>query len=377
MLTKIAAVFLLYMVSSIFAQPTCVNQTNCDACSLLDGCGWCAPIQKCLPGNVQGPINATCVGSAWEFGKCTPCETLTDCRDCRAHSTDCFWCQSGAGSCKSIGFGGCPWADSCPCDVYASCSECTSDSTCQWCSDVGLCIIQSPDTSCPSGPSFNYTSGCPCSLNSDCPGCRQTFGCQWCGEETPALCSERCNTLPARSCSMWCQQAATDCVSCVSTNGCAWCSDLQQCVDPSDSTCLFSHTCPNCGLNTFCDTCIQNADCVWCDDSASCQVKGQTSCFFAHTCDSYCASMTFCESCNQARGCAWCDSSSSCVDVTTSTCLFAHTCTSPTPPTSCGFRAGDFLGGMFLMLVLFLIAFAGLAFYRWRTGSRPAYTELK
>jgi len=364
-------VFLLYVAYSS-AQLTCANKTSCDACSLIDGCGWCAPTQQCLPGTIGGPINSTCVGTAWEWGKCTPCGSINDCRQCLSRSSDCFWCQNGQGSCQSIGFVGCPWADSCPCDVYSSCSECTEDATCQWCSQSATCIVLAPDTLCPSGPSFNYTSGCPCSLSNDCPSCRQTFGCQWCDN---AQCLDRCSTQPARSCTLWCGTAATDCLSCNSINGCAWCSDTQICVDPSDSNCFLAHTCPNCGINTFCDTCLQNPDCVWCEDSASCQIKSQTSCLFAHTCDSFCASMTFCESCNQVKGCAWCDTSSMCVDVTTSTCLFAHTCT-PTK-NSCGFRAGDFLGGMFLMLVLALLAFAGVAFYRWKTGSRPAYTELK
>jgi len=377
MLTKIAILFLLYMVSSIFAQPTCANQTNCDACSLLDGCGWCAPVQKCLPGNIQGPINSTCLGSAWEFGKCTPCESISDCRACRDHSADCFF------GVRMVPV---------PAEILVFLDVLGLILVLAMYMPVVLSVLR-----------IQPVNGAP------------LLECVSSNHQIPNVLLVHPIIILLVAHVVWTlialhadRHLAVNGVvrrhqPCVMKDATHFQQDRAQCGVNKLLLIVFLVCLPMVVLgvlifNNVLILLIQPAYFLilvlivhWilfvipvfriltaCGVTIQPVVRWKAKqVVFAHTCDSYCASMTFCESCNQARGCAWCETSSSCVDVSTSTCLFAHTCTSPTPPTSCGFRAGDFLGGMFLMLVLFLIAFAGLAFYRWRTGSRPAYTELK
>lgn len=164
--------FLLLTVIEINQLANCTAQQDCDSCSATDGCGWfvialfftlfclfydnlntlsslrkfcrdtdfrCAPTQQCLAGNVTGPSQGQCLGSSWEWKRCTPCQALTDCRSCLTYDQvsyllflllvsilhfaftykllkDCFWCATangGAGGCKNIGFFGCPYTKTC------------------------------------------------------------------------------------------------------------------------------------------------------------------------------------------------------------------------------------------------------------------------
>jgi len=43
----------------------------------------------------------------------------------------------------------------------------------------------------------------------------------------------------------------------------------------------------------------------------------------------------------------------------------------------CGFDGGAFVGGMFLVIGIVLLAVGGWMFYRWKTGKKILYTELK
>jgi len=70
------------------------------------------------------------------------------------------------------------------------------------------------------------------------------------------------------------------------------------------------------------------------------------------------------------------------VDVDKAACsgLFAHACQSApvTPPKSGGgFDGGSFVGGMFLVIGLIVIGGAAYLFYRWKTGRKILYTELR
>jgi len=242
----IVLVFLISLLSwaagTAVPQLSCANQTNCNSCTEIHGCGWCAPTQQCLAGTAAGPGNSTCLGNAWEWNQCTPCKEYSDCRQCRNHGATCFWCEIGGGSCVPFGFAGCPYADACPCLNYASCTECTTDDACQWCSATGLCILYSPDTQCDPGPSYNSTSGCPCSMNQACSSCRQDYGCEWCQE---GACAESCSTPAARSCSIWCSGVAGDCDDCNDFPGCGWCDTTSSCVDTGTSPCMVNQTCPS------------------------------------------------------------------------------------------------------------------------------------
>jgi len=72
-------------------------------------------------------------------------------------------------------------------------------------------------------------------------------------------------------------------------------------------------------------------------------------------------------------GCNWCDDISLCVDSDKSTCNVALTCGYG----SCGFDGGAFVGGMCLGIGLVAIGIGGFLFYRWRTGKKATYSELK
>jgi hypothetical protein len=84
-----------------------------------------------------------------------------------------------------------------------------------------------------------------------------------------------------------------------------------------------------------------------------------------------------------ANGCGWCPSSpgSKCLDVDKSKCggLWAHSCqpTPIAPPQKCGFDGGSFVGGMFLVIGLIVVAGVAYLFYRWKTGRKILYTELR
>jgi len=168
------------LLCGIQAVP-CSNNTDCDSCTMQKGCGWCAPTKSCLEGSKLGPNNSICAGSAWEFLTCTPCAQFLDCRTCSSRDTDCFWCPNtngGAGACKNLGFT-CTAPPQCPCDVFASCTECINDPNCQWCGDGNNC--QNISTTCPGPqPTYNFTTTCPCDANRDCTNCLQTNGCEWC-----------------------------------------------------------------------------------------------------------------------------------------------------------------------------------------------------
>jgi len=60
-------------------------------------------------------------------------------------------------------------------------------------------------------------------------------------------------------------------------------------------------------------------------------------------------------------------------------CLITHTCGStPVPPAQeCNFDGGAFVGGMFLVIGLIVLVVLAVIFYRWKTGKKVLYTELR
>jgi len=375
---------ILALLASLFSYSvaqSCSLLNSCSECTASPGCGWCAPTQSCMAGDASGPNSPNkCLGQNWEWGSCTQCSSFKDCRSCNYWDQDCYWCAS-ANQCRPLGVNpdNCLIAHSCPCSTYTNCGECLVDKSCSWCAQPGgggNCIR--PTDPCQGNP---YNQTCPCDNNFDCQSCRAQPGCKWCNN--PGYCSgvDANNCSISLSCSQFCNNAASGCQACNNVNGCAWCDSNKQCVDPSVSTCLFTHTCDDCSHYSYCDTCVDNQDCLWCEDTGSCQTRKNSPCkFIAHSCAGYCAQFSTCSDCSGTKGCAWCEDSSKCADASSANCLIAHTCTStplnPPSPT-CGFDAGSFVGGMFLIIGLIVIAVGAYVFYRWRTGKKIAYTELK
>jgi hypothetical protein len=62
-----------------------------------------------------------------------------------------------------------------------------------------------------------------------------------------------------------------------------------------------------------------------------------------------------------------------------SSCPVAHLCGSTPlpPPQQCAFDGGAFVGGMFLVIGLIVLVVLAVIFYRWKTGKKLLYTELR
>jgi len=237
-------------------------------------------------------------------------------------------------------------------------------------------------------PGYNKTTTCPCEVNSDCPSCNDALGCGWC--DTPSLTSGR-NCQTARSacangtsanetCHGYCSSKGSDCTSCLNTDGCGWCSKTGKCVDSAfTGGCLLSHTCLNCGLNKYCDPCNDIPGCTWCEDNGGkCQSQQDKCNFASHTCLEICHVFDSCDSCNKYPGCGWCNGN--CLDTDTEQCsgLWQHGCLAPTPiSTKCGFDGSAFVGGMFLVIGIIVLGVLAYIVYRWRSGKKILYTELR
>jgi len=361
----------------VFAQQPNCEQTTCSNCVGSQDCGWCSPTQQCLPGSVNGPTNATCLGVSWQFGKCLQCETFTDCRQCLENPADCGWCTQSSTCGPLGGLGACPVAHTCPCPVYKNCDQCTQSSSCQWCLGDGSC--SSVDATCTIGPGYNKTTTCPCTVYKDCASCSIADSCKWC-QNLGCEPSSTTNCLVAPNCNGYCsQQGNVSCTKCNSLNGCGWCSKTRSCVDIQVTDCLLMHNCENCEEHKYCDPCTDDSNCIWCETTRSCQSQQWGTCNLAtHTCPTYCQFFKGCSDCNNAPGCGWCNENSQCIDVLKGTCqgLWVHTCELPLVQ-KCGFDGGAFVGGMFLVIGLIVLAALAYIIYRWKTGRKILYTELR
>jgi len=372
------------------------NLSNCTACTNQANCGWCTTVQQCLSGNITGPSSAVCLGNAWQFGtgNCVPCETISDCRQCLANQGDCGWCATTQECLPLDEFGSrlgmkckAPVAN-CPCGVYTSCGQCLISPNCKWCQGDGAC--RDISGMCTSGPSYNKTVGCQCDTNPDCRTCLDGFNCQWC--QNLATCQVRgtngTGCLPALgTCNAYCAlNGNASCSKCNNLNGCGWCPTTQSCVDIEASNCLLMHTCDTCPLHSYCEPCSDDPNCFWCEDgTGTCQNrKNVANCkLLAHSCEDYCNWMTAqgCSACNARKGCGWCNARGTCMDYQSGSCddMWLHTC-SPTPLNpagKCGFDGGAFVGGMFLVVGLIVLGVIAYIVYRWKTGRKILYTELR
>jgi len=65
-----------------------------------------------------------------------------------------------------------------------------------------------------------------------------------------------------------------------------------------------------------------------------------------------------------------------CADMNRANCFFSHSC-SEEPTGKCGFDSASFVGGMFLVTGVGIVGVVAFVFYKWKTGPRATYTELK
>ena len=99
----------------------CGDFVSCTSCAAQSGCGWCAYLFECLPGNVNGSTSGTCTDewTVWTYDPAScPTEspfpslcTSKPCSECVA-STFCGWCGSVCipGTSSSPYYGSCsPW----------------------------------------------------------------------------------------------------------------------------------------------------------------------------------------------------------------------------------------------------------------------------
>eukprot|EP01092_Planopodium_desertum_P014783 TRINITY_DN75730_c0_g1_i1.p3 TRINITY_DN75730_c0_g1~~TRINITY_DN75730_c0_g1_i1.p3 ORF type:complete len:289 (+),score=40.47 TRINITY_DN75730_c0_g1_i1:920-1786(+) len=267
----------------------CSVHTDCNSCTKVLGCGFCAATGQCTNGTTVGPdVGACYLGWYYSYGNCPNCSTYEDCGDC-TNVAACGWCTTGAtGSCNDISTSTCVVSKECPCNVYGQCE------------------------------------------------------------------------------------------TCLAASGCGWCSAAMSCVPTTDTTCLAAHTCPACSTYNDCNTCSNNWGCVWCDDGGppgKCTDSTATCSFVAHSCtDTVCDGVTTCADCINTESCSWCAEDSSCKGAQT-TCLFlSHTCEKE--PKGKGFSAGSFVGGMFLVIGLGLLAVGGYFGYRYYKKRASNYTEV-
>lgn len=187
------------------------------------------------------------------------------------------------------------------------------------------------------------------------------------------------------NCNAFCKQYGVDCLACNAYPGCAWCESNAECLDQDTTGCpLISHTCPQCNNHEFCGSCMDEPGCVWCENvnaKPRCQPTSTATCSKAPSCAGFCSQFSNCGLCNQISGCAWCDDVGGyCADLEGTCSFYAHGC-SPTPiikPTHCkSFDGGSFVGGMFLVIGLLILGVGGVLFYRWKTGKKILYQELR
>lgn len=238
------------------------------------------------------------------------------------------------------------------CSMMGSCEECLVNTVCGWCA---------PTLSCHPGNMTGPTDGTRCVQEWYSGG--STMG--------PGICPD---------CAGY-----TSCVECRRARSCGWCEDPAQSVcqalgtpcaggEPADQSCP-------CEFYEQCADCIGDGGCVFCAASGQCQtidvVKGNcdsTSDELTNSCPCS-AFKQSCEACSAQEGCGWCDGGKGgCVDLSLNpSCPVVHTCL--TCPSSHGFNAGSFVGGLFLMLgIVVLLAGSYFLITNYRAGRQQYQT---
>jgi len=205
----------------------CDRYDSCQACVKNESCSWCSGTETCIPNSdissqcLCVSLCSNCVVNATNQEKCTlnfaPCERHTGCHTCTQDGA-CTWshparkcvpgdefspcnklptCSGGASLHFSFQHGPsalCPRAQDC--NLYASCSECTSDPVCGWNNELqsctegdayGPCSSQSVSCSGSAEKKFAWQYGskavCPvlrrCEMYSSCTNCTADPACGW------------------------------------------------------------------------------------------------------------------------------------------------------------------------------------------------------
>ena len=63
---KMLSFFFIYSAHSLIPSEECPKYSNTDCTNCLDSignltCGWCSETKSCIPGDIQGPFQGTCV----------------------------------------------------------------------------------------------------------------------------------------------------------------------------------------------------------------------------------------------------------------------------------------------------------------------------
>jgi len=152
--------------------------------------------------------------------------------------------------------------------------------------------------------------------------------------------------------------------------------------------CATALTCDLCSNHKSCSPCTESPYCNWCESDNTCKrTEDRALCLnnaIVHTCSNSCNYLgrgTTCAGCNAQRGCAWCQNpkGESCINLDTETCLAGaviENCGVVVEGKK-GFDGGSFVGGMFLIIGLFAISAIAYLVWRWKTGRKILYTELR
>ena len=175
----------------------CSSLSSCESCTTNPACGWCGRDQVCQEGTGTSHCAAT-------------------------------WRQ-GSGSC-STGLG---------CQYYTSCSACTADTGCGWCSHQGTCAPGGEHGPlygiCGAGEwYYTHCEGLNCGSHQTCSGCTAEAGCGWCSGNQCMRGSiggpsgsggALCNSwfFHSNECSSTCYENQ-DCSSCLADKHCGWCT---------------------------------------------------------------------------------------------------------------------------------------------------------
>jgi len=270
-------------------------------------------------------------------------------------------------------------------DYKENCNECSSQPGCGFCYATQLCLSgteKGPESgNCLLGWMFNGTQCTNCPAVTNCGACNSQPQCGWCPAERICIStspSSNATCLIDEHCSC---NKYLDCYSCIEEYGCSWCSAYQTCENIRYTTCSFlTHTCPACSNYSTCTECQIQPNCVWCVAGASQSCQPPTNCSSSQTtftCDQDCQRWTSCSQCTRQTDCGWCNAKQICAgfDSTDPVCGYGSLvqfCPDQTP----SFSATSFVGGMFLVIGLGLVAFAFFFAYRYYKKRQTNYTEV-
>merc|ERR1712019_39455 len=100
-------------------QISCDSITHCGPCTMHLHCGWCAKEKKCMAGGVAGATGSSASNcTQWDYAYCTqdPCSVYNSCSACSADPM-CGWCSSTSACVEGSAKG--PWLNRCGRDSFS------------------------------------------------------------------------------------------------------------------------------------------------------------------------------------------------------------------------------------------------------------------